>query len=58
MLCVLSIVRYITSEWLNSSEKINPLPGYEPAKQMLFASVFPVDSSELDNLFTSMEKLW
>jgi len=46
---------YIPSEW--PGEKLTPLSGYEPARQMLFASVFPVDTNELELLFTVMDKL-
>jgi GTP-binding protein LepA len=34
-----------------------PLGGFEPAKQMVFGGIFPVDSSEYHNLGDSLEKL-
>ena len=34
-----------------------PLPGYASAKQMLFASVFPVQSTQLESLFVAVDKL-
>jgi len=34
-----------------------PLPGYEPAKPVVFCGFFPVDSSEFENLRESIEKL-
>ena len=46
---------YVPADWI--SGKLTPLSGYEPAKQMLFASVFPVDTSELETLFAVMDKL-
>tara|TARA_B110000090_G_C13229329_1_gene387942 strand:+ start:321 stop:476 length:156 start_codon:yes stop_codon:yes gene_type:complete len=36
------------------SADINPLPGYETAKPMLFASVFPVDTNQVDLLYVNM----
>ena len=47
---------YCPSEWSNQSD-ITPLPGYETAKQMLFASVFPVESIDLENLFAAVDRL-
>ncbi len=34
-----------------------PLAGYEPAKPVVFCGLFPVDSSEFENLRESIEKL-
>jgi translation elongation factor EF-4 len=60
---------YVPEEWTGnkarsfsglqdkSSSDIVPLDGYEPAKQMLFASVFPVDSADLEKLFSSVDRL-
>ena len=47
---------YCPSEWSNQNDII-PLSGYETAKQMLFASVFPVESIDLDNLFAAVDRL-
>jgi GTP-binding protein LepA len=47
---------YIPSEW-KKGETILPLTGYESAKSMLFASIFPVDSNELEALFMAVDKL-
>jgi elongation factor 4 len=46
---------YIPTDW--PGEELTPLSGYEPARQMLFASVFPVETNELEMLFTVMDKL-
>jgi translation elongation factor EF-4 len=48
---------YVPSEWINKSEKIQPLDGYEASKPMLFASIFPVNTSELDSLFAAVDRL-
>lgn len=34
-----------------------PLPGYEPARPMLYASMFPVDSGNFNSLKTAVDKL-
>ena len=46
---------YIPTEWSKGS--VVPLPGYEAAKPMLFASIFPVDTKELELLFSSVDRL-
>lgn len=48
---------YITDQWVNSTIPLQPLSGYEKAKPMLFASIYPVDSSEVDELFSSVDRL-
>jgi GTP-binding protein LepA len=49
---------YIPSEWNTKVEEgIVPLSGYEAAKPMLFASVFPVETKELEALFDSVDRL-
>ena len=50
---------YIPGDWTSkeSQRKPTPLPGYAAAKQMLFASVFPVNSSQLELLFLAVDKL-
>ncbi len=47
---------YIPQQW-NKPEEITPLEGYEAAKPMLFASVFPANSEELEQLFSSVDRL-
>ena len=47
---------YVPTAW-NNQKEIQPLPGYETAKQMLFASVFPVDTLELESLFAAVDRL-
>ena len=47
---------YIPTDW-SSQKDIVPLSGYETAKQMLFASVFPVDTLDLENLFAAVDRL-
>jgi GTP-binding protein LepA len=37
--------------------KLEPLPGFEPAKPMVFASIFPVETSDFDSLRIAVEKL-
>ena len=48
---------YIPSEWTQSSINISPLPGYESAKPMLFASIYPVNSDELEGLVAAVDRL-
>jgi translation elongation factor EF-4 len=47
---------YTPSQW-SSTHQILPLEGYAPAKQMLFSSIFPVDTSQIDLLYSSVERL-
>lgn len=46
---------YIPGQW--KDKKFEPLPGYAPAKQMLFASIFPTDPNDLDRLYSSVDRL-
>ena len=48
---------YIPTDWISYPKDIIPLSGYETAKQMLFASVFPVDTLDLENLFAAVDRL-
>ncbi|CAI2163204.1 12726_t:CDS:10 [Funneliformis geosporum] len=36
---------------------VDPLPGFEPAKSMVFAGVFPIDTNEFNRLDESITKL-
>jgi GTP-binding protein LepA len=47
---------YVPVEWPKLEELV-PLSGYEAAKPMLFASVFPVDTTELEALFAAVDRL-
>ncbi|KAF5381035.1 hypothetical protein D9615_004155 [Tricholomella constricta] len=38
-------------------EPVEPLPGFQPAKAMVFAGVFPVDSSDFPKLEESIKRL-
>ena len=49
---------YIPAEWNRRADTaIVPLSGYESAKPMLFASVFPVDTTQLEALFDAVDRL-
>lgn len=48
---------YVPTEWAHTGKEIAPLDGYEAAKPMLFASIYPVDSGKLDDLFAAVDKL-
>lgn len=48
---------YIPLEWEKSTVQLQPLEGYESAKPMLFASIFPVDSTDLEALFAAVDRL-
>ena len=49
---------FIPSEWSSSqASQLVALPGYEAAKPMLFASIYPVDAEDLDALFAAVDKL-
>lgn len=38
-------------------EKIEPFPGYKPARPIVFAGIYPVDPSENSLLRSAIEKL-
>lgn len=38
-------------------EAVTPLPGFKPAKAMVFAGIYPVDTTEFDALRDAVEKL-
>ena len=53
---------YVPEDWTRvvggvEGEAFVPLPGYEAAKPMLFASVFPVDTTQLEGLFAAVDRL-
>ena len=52
---------YIPQEWgtraSDGRNGVKPLRGYEAAKPMLFASVFPVNTLELEALFAAVDRL-
>ncbi len=50
---------YIPGEWNVKADghSVVPLLGYEAAKPMLFASVFPVDTTQLEALFDAVDRL-
>lgn len=41
----------------NSNPSLTPLTGFKPAKQVVFASIYPVDSSDFNLLKESLDKL-
>jgi translation elongation factor EF-4 len=47
---------YTPSQW-TGGQQVEPLEGYAPAKQMLYSSIFPVDTSQIDTLYSSVERL-
>lgn len=47
---------YTPSEWASGGD-VQPLQGYEPARPMLFASVFPVDTEKLEEMFSAVDRL-
>ena len=45
------------STWQITKDTINPLPGFQPAKSMVFAGLFPSSDSDFDLLTAAIEKL-
>ena len=48
---------YVPEHWATKGSAVVPLAGYEAAKPMLFASVFPVDTTQLEALFAAVDRL-
>lgn len=49
---------YTPNEWTGANkEELVALPGYEDPKVMLFASIYPVDTTQLENLFAAVDRL-
>jgi GTP-binding protein LepA len=48
---------YIPGEWNSKEHELIPLEGYAPAKQTLFASVFPIDPAQLDAMYAAVDRL-
>lgn len=42
---------------IDSNHTVDPLPGYQPAKAMVFAGLYPVDSEEFPDLRDALERL-
>ncbi len=40
-----------------AKQKVEPFPGFKPAKPMVFAGIFPVENSDFDELRDAIEKL-
>lgn len=47
---------YTPSQWTTTNQ-VEPLEGYAPAKQMLYSSIFPVDTAQIDVLYSSVSRL-
>lgn len=41
----------------HTKKPVSPLPGFKPAKPMVFAGIFPMDNSEFESVRDSIEKL-
>ena len=46
---------FVPAEW-SRSEEVEALEGYEPAKPMIFASIYPVDAAELEDMYSAVDK--
>ncbi len=43
--------------FFHTKEPVTPLPGFKPAKSMVFAGIYPLDTSEFDTVRDAIEKL-
>lgn len=48
---------HIGDTFQRTTEPVEPLPGFQPAKPMVFAGVYPLDQSQHLNLRSAIEKL-
>ncbi|KAL1917543.1 uncharacterized protein VTP21DRAFT_3936 [Calcarisporiella thermophila] len=48
---------HIGDTFYHIKQPVEPLPGFEPAKSMVFAGIFPVDTNDFTKLEESIEKL-
>ncbi|CAG8465815.1 11539_t:CDS:10, partial [Racocetra persica] len=48
---------YIGDTFYHLKSPVDPLPGFEPAKPMVFAGIFPIDTNEFTKLDESIAKL-
>ncbi|CAG8498972.1 7231_t:CDS:10 [Acaulospora morrowiae] len=48
---------HIGDTFYHHKHPVDPLPGFEPAKPMVFAGIFPIDANEFNRLDESITKL-
>ncbi|KAI9506040.1 P-loop containing nucleoside triphosphate hydrolase protein [Coemansia spiralis] len=48
---------HVGDTFYKDKHPVEPLPGFEPAKSMVFAGIFPIDAGEFDRLNESIQKL-
>lgn len=47
----------IGDTFYHTKQPVKPLPGFKPAKPMVFAGIYPLDTSEFDQVRDAIEKL-
>jgi len=47
----------IGDTFFHSKKAVTPLPGFKPAKPMVFAGIYPIDTSDFDHIRDAIEKL-